>query len=289
MHHLPKNKNVIPLLLFLLYNITGTAQTARISNEAPVHSPASDTLFTFVKTIPGNFIYLNVDVLDNIYLINSGYQLKKLNGNGDSVAVFNDVKKYGNPSFIDVNNPLKLLVYYRNFATVVVLDRFLAQRNSINLRKENMFSVKAIATSYDNNIWLFDEQDYKLKKIDEDGKLLLESADMRQLAEAAPSPRLIIDSDNYVYLYDEEKGFYIFDYYGALKNNLPFVHWENVSVSGNKLAGILQNNLCSYELKSLDLKIYPLPEFLKGYDSIKVVNGKVYVLKKNGVDIYSIR
>lgn len=81
-----------------------------------------------------------------------------------------------------VNNPLKILVYYKNYTSVVVLDRFLTQRNSINFRKQSIFSVKAIATSYDNNIWIFDEQDYKLKKIDETGKLLLESPEYEAIA-----------------------------------------------------------------------------------------------------------
>ena len=172
---------------------------------------------------------MNVDILDNIYLITPGNQLKKLNSKGDSVAIFNDVKKYGNPSYIDVSNPLKILVYYKNFSTVVILDRLLVFRNSINLRKQNIFSVQAVATSYDNNIWLFDEQDFRIKKIDEEGKIIQESTDMRLLIDTVPSPSQIIDHDNTVYLYDEKRGFYIFDYYGALKNNLPFLHWKNTA------------------------------------------------------------
>lgn len=267
----------------------GFAQT-NPDPAALVTAPArSDSFFKFEKIIPGNYIYLNVDILDNIYLITSGNQLKKINSNGDSVAAFNDVKKFGNPSLLDVNNPLKVLLYYKNYATVVVLDRLLTQRNSINFRKKSIFSVQAIATSYDNNIWIFDEQDFKLKKIDETGNLLLESADMRQLIDTVPSPQLIIDSDNFVYLYDEKKGFYIFDYYGALRNSIPFRNWSDITISRNKLMGFSNNKLFSYELKSLNLKTYRLPAFFKDYDAIKAVNGKVYLLKKDGIEIYSVQ
>ena len=55
------------------------------------------------------------------------------------LAVFNDVKKYGNPTYIDVTNPLKILLYYKNYSTVVVLDRLLNTRNTINFRKQNIF------------------------------------------------------------------------------------------------------------------------------------------------------
>ena len=249
----------------------------------------NDSAFSFFKIIKGNYTNFNVDNLDNIYLITAGNQLKKINGNGDSVGVFNDVKRYGNLSYIDVTNPLKILLYYKSFATVVMLDRFLNIRNSINFRKKNIFTVQSIATSYDNNIWLFDEQDYKLKKIDEDGKLLQETTDFRMLFDSVPSPTQLTDKENFVYLYDAEKGFYIFDYYGAFKNRLPFLNWKNIAVSEKNMYGFADNKLYSYELNSLTLKEYKLPAFIANNTEIKAINGKVYLLKDDGIYIYSVK
>ena len=249
----------------------------------------NDSAFSFFKIIKGNYTNFNVDNLDNIYLITAGNQLKKINGNGDSVGVFNDVKRYGNLSYIDVTNPLKILLYYKSFATVVMLDRFLNIRNSINFRKKNIFTVQSIATSYDNNIWLFDEQDYKLKKIDEDGKLLQETTDFRMLFDSVPSPTQLTDKENFVYLYDAEKGFYIFDYYGAFKNRLPFLNWKNIAVSEKNMYGFANNKLYSYELNSFILKEYKLPAFIANNAEIKAINGKVYLLKDDGIYIYSVK
>lgn len=278
----------IALFYFSTANIV-FAQTISPETKPVNLAQRSDSSFKYIKTIPGNFIYINVDVLDNIYLITAGNQLKKLNSNGDSIAVFNDVKKYGYPTYIDVNNPLKILVYYKNYSTVVILDRLLTQRNIINLRKQNIFSVKAIATSYDNYIWIFDEQEFKLKKINEEGKLVMESTDMRQLVDPVPFPQQIIDSDNLVYLYDEKKGFFIFDYYGGLKNTLPFLNWTDVSISGNKMMGFSGKNLLSYQMNSLTLKTYQLPSFFSDHEAVKAVNGKLFLLKKDGVEIYSVQ
>ncbi len=251
-------------------------------------SPSKDS-FILERTIPGHFLLMEVDVLNNLYLITAGNQLKKLNDRGDSIAVFNDVKKYGNPTFIDVNNPMKVMLYYKNYATVVVLDRWLNLRNSINLRQQNIFSAKALATSYDNNIWLFDEQNMKLKKIDEQGKTLTESADWRILMDEIPSPEKLIDHNHFVYLYDPSKGFYVFDYYGTYKNNLPFLHWENVNVQSSLLTGFSGKEYYSYELKSLQLKTYVLPDFFMNYYSIRAMNGKIYILKPEGIEVYSFR
>jgi hypothetical protein len=249
----------------------------------------SDSSFTLIKKIKGNYSYLNVDNLDNIYLITSTNQLKKVNVNGDSLAIFNDVKRFGNPTYIDVTNPLKVLLYYKKFSTTVVLDRFFNVRNTINFRKQNIFLVNNIATSYDNNIWLFDEQNYLLKKVDENGKALAESVDWRTFFDTVPSPTKIMDRNNFVYLYDTAKGFYVFDYYGAFKTKLPFLHWQFVEISGDFLYGFNQNKLYSYNLKTTEQKEYPLPAFINKYKFIEVMNGKLYLLKENAIEIYQLK
>lgn len=249
----------------------------------------NDSVFSFLKNINGEFSYFNVDNLDNIYLVSNGNQLKKLYPNGDSVGVFNNVRKYGKLFSIDVTNPLKLLLYYQNFSTIVVLDRFLNIRNVIDLRKQNIFNVKAIASSYDNNIWIFDEGDGKLKKIDDNGQVLSETVDLRIVFDSIPSPEQIIDVDGFVHLYDPNKGFYIFDNYGALKNKIPFLNWKNVEIIGKKLYGFGNDSLHQYQPGSLNLKEYALPKNFAGAQQIKVANSKVYVLNKNGVQQFLVK
>ena len=260
--------------LFLLLNARASAQ---------------DSLFSFSKIIPGDFSYFTTDNLDNIYLINNGNQLKKLNGNGDSVGIFNDVRKYGKLFSIDATNPLKLLLYYQNFSTIVVLDRFLNIRNVINLRKQNIFNVKTIASSYDNNVWVFDEGEGKLKKIDDNGDVMQETVDLRAVLDSVPSPTQIIDENGLVYLYDSNKGFYIFDNYGALKNKIPFREWQNVEVIGKSLYGFSNRILYQYQPGSLNLKEYKLPKSFDDALQIKASNGKVYVLQKDGVQQFLVK
>ena len=265
-----------------------TAQDIAIQDSTNVQGQKTDSTFKYYKTIPGNYTYLDVDVLGNIYLITENNQLKKIKPNGDSLAVFNDVKKFGNPTLLDVSNPLKILLFYKNFSTVVVLDRFLAVRSTINFRNQNIFKLKTLTNSYDNNIWIFDEQNVSLKKINEEGNILNETLDLRQLLDTVPSPTQIIDKNNFVYLYDEDKGFYIFDYYGSYKNNLPFLNWKHIAVYNNRLMGFVADTFYSYEVNSLNLKSYKLPVFLTNYIDIKTMNGKIYLLKKEGVEIYDL-
>ena len=249
----------------------------------------TDSSFQLIKTIKGDIVAFTVDNLDNIYLLNSSNQVKKLNSNGDSVAIFNDVKKFGQASLIDVSNPLKVLLYYRDFATIVVLDRFLNVRNTIDLRKQNILQARAVGQSYDNKIWLYDELENKLKKIDEDGTLLLETPDFRQLFDQTPIPHRIFDEDQYVYLYDSTKAVFVFDYYGAFKNQLPITGWKNFKVAGKYIFGSKDDKLFRYNIKTFRTEDWKMPEQIRLARSFNFSSSRLYALRKDGIEIYTFR
>src|SRR5665647_2417448 len=210
-----KRYSLIFLIFFLAYMPNAKAQ--------------DDSLFRFLKKIEYPISSFTVDNLGELYVINTDNQLKKFNEKGDSIGVFNQVTKYGKLSYVEAQNPWKAILFYKNYSTIVLLDKYLNVLSSINLRKQNIFQVNALTTSYDNNIWLYDEQDNKLKKIDDSGNNIFETVDFRLLFDSVPSQQRIIDSDGFVYLYDPEKGLYIFDYYGSFKNKLPFLHWTDIA------------------------------------------------------------
>lgn len=249
----------------------------------------TDTSFKLVRTITGDIVSFTVDNLDNIYILNSRNQVKKLNANGDSVAIFNDVKRFGQATLIDVSNPLKVLLFYKDFATVVVLDRFLNVVNSIDLRKQNILQAKAVAQSYDNKIWVFDELESKLKKVDEDGKILLETPDFRQLFGQAPTPQKIFDQDQYVYLYDSTQPIFVFDYYGALKNKILISGWQNFKVAGKYIFGSNGDILHRYEISSFRLDEWKMPEEIYKSRSFNFTSARLYALKKDRIEVYSFR
>lgn len=246
----------------------------------------TDTSFRFIKAIKGDIAAFTIDNLDNIYLLSSTNQVKKLNANGDSVAVYNNVKRYGQATLIDVSNPLKVLLYYRDFATIVMLDRFLNEVNTIDLRKQNILQARAIGQSYDNKVWVYDELDNKLKKVDEEGKLLQETPDFRQLFNAAPSPQKIFDQDRYVYLYDSAQAVFVFDYYGTLKNKILIGNWQNFKVTGKYIFGSEDKKLFRYDIGNFRVDEWDLPEQLQSVQSFNFSGTKLYTLKKNVIEVY---
>ena len=233
--------------------------------------------------IKGKFQGFTTDHLGNIYLINSSNQIKKINDKGDSLAVYNDVKRYGNISLIDASNPLKLLVYYKDFATIVVLDRLLNVRTTIDLRKQDIFQVQAITSSYDGSIWLFDEQNSKIKKIDDHGKVVMESSDFRMIFDEAPQPQQLFDRDGQLYLYDSTKGIFVFDYYGAYKNKYSFKDFSDLQIiDKNTITARNSKYLVLYKPLTLQMDYYIFSQAQNKFAVTRFTGNRLYVLTSNG-------
>lgn len=252
-----------------------------------LQSSAQEAVFTQVKSIEGDYIDFTIDNLGNYYLLSKNNQLKKVNANGDSMGVFNDVRRYGKLYSIDATNPLKVLLYYKNFATVVVLDRFLNMINTVDLRKQNIFQVKAIAQSYDNNIWLYDEQSSKLKKIADDGRTISETVEFRMFMDDVPSPTHIFDQDGFVYLYDPEKGIYVFDIYGSFKNKISYTGLTDLGIFGKTIVGIDDQQLIAYTTGTLTERKLPLPAMFAKRQKVLIRPGHFYVLQNGAVQHFT--
>ena len=248
----------------------------------------SDSSFRFIKQINFPVSSFALDNIGEMYILTPGNQLKKYNGKGDSVGVFNQVTQYGKLAYVDAQNPWKVILFYQNFSTIVLLDKYLNQLTAINLRNKNIFRVQAVTTSYDNNIWLYDEQDNKLKKIDDNGNILSESVDFRLLFDSVPDPTKIIDRDGFVYLYDPQKGVYIFDYYGSFKSKLTFLNWTGFNVIGKSIYGFDKKNIYKYTPPIPDYITYTLPLELQESSALQFANHKMYVLKNSQLKIYSL-
>ena len=243
--------------------------------------------FVLTKTITGDLVDFTVDNLGNIYVLSQDNRLKKLSPNGDSLAVFNDVRRYGKIWSIDATNPLKLLVYYREFTMIIELDRFLNMINTIDLRKLDILQAKAVGLAYDNNVWVYDELDAKLKRIGDDGSLIDQTTDFRQLFDSTPDPAVIRDQGGLVYLYDPAKGVYAFDHYGGLKTHIALPGWQDFNVIDKSILGRDGGRFFKYQLGTLDMQETAIPASYQGATRITITPISIYVLKKTGLEIYT--
>ncbi|TAE62332.1 MAG: hypothetical protein EAY77_07670, partial [Flavobacteriia bacterium] len=150
----------------------------------------------------GNFNQLSVDNFGHIYLVSNTNQIKKINSNGDSLAVFNDVRQYGTVGTLDVSNPLKPMVFYKDMLTIVLLDRLLGKKAVINLNKLGLYQIGAACISYDGFVWVYNELDATVAKLDDNGIVVQQTADLRQALGVNLRVNSMFDYRGHLYLYD---------------------------------------------------------------------------------------
>ncbi len=237
--------------------------------------------------VPENTTAVYADNLSDYYLVTSNNQVIKKRFNGDSVATFNYNKKAGALTKIDVTNPFKILAFYKTFSTVVILDNHLSQKGVVNLSGLQILNPAAIALSYDNNIWVFDEMSGTIKKIDERGNLLSETTDLRTALGTAFKPNALFDRDGKLYLYDASIGFLVFDYYGALVNQIPLLNWKNVAVENGNIYGLTDNTVNIYSTKThiQNLLQNIAPDGLK---DVLIKNNSIWLLYPSTLKIFEL-
>lgn len=240
-----------------------------------------------LKTIEGDIANFETDHLNNIYLISKQGQIKKLNANTDSVGQYNNIRQFGQLYSVDVSNPLKLVLFYKDFATIVLTDRFLNVLSTINLRKLNIVQCSAVALSYDNMVWVFDNLDNKIKKVDDAGTVVFESTDLRMVLNNNAAPTTIIDSNGLLYLYNATTGLQVFDYYGALKNQFGITNIQNLSINNSICTGTKNDSLFTYNLKMFTGWQFVLPASVSKSYKLQKQNNKYFSLQLNSLKIYT--
>ena len=180
-------------------------------------------------------------------------------------------------------------MYYKGFSTIAILDGMLNLKATIDLRRKNMFNVTAAGLSYDGKIWLYDDMDNVLKKLDDEGNLIFKTTDFRQLFDKPLSPVKIFDQNQYVYLYDSLQGIYVFDYYGTYKNKINITSWQQLSISGKFINGAANGKLYRYNTSTAKLDEWVIPAALQNCRQLLFKDDKLYALGTEGLEIYSCK
>jgi len=249
----------------------------------------TDSGFKLVKTYKGDIADAAIDNLDNLYIISSSGQVRKFNEKGDSVAIYNQVRNAGKLFSLDVSNPLRPLLLYKDFSIIVLLDRFLANRSSLDLKRYNIYQPGAAGVSYDNNIWVFDEYDNKLKKVDEQGNLLVETPDLRTLFSVSVHPQKILSDNGLVYLADTANGVFVFDNYGAFKKKIAVTKWQSIAVKENYIIQTHPNEIIVYNSSNfMDVK-KAIPTSFQPYIRSFSTVAKLVTFTNDSLRIYQYR
>ncbi len=240
-----------------------------------------------VRVIPTEARLLAVDETGAAYLVRSDNNLVRYTASGDSSAFFRSILN-GPIGAVDVTNPLRILVYYPGFSTIVTLDRFLAPMTEIKLTRLGISAPTVVAASADGGLWVYDPVNVRLKKFSEDGRLLQEGSDLRLELGLVPGPTYLIERDRRLALCDTAQGIFLFDRFAAPTTTLPIQGVHRVQLIGSQVVYQAGSELRLYDALSGRESTLVIPPGDGAVLSAQTLRGVLYVLYERALVLYKM-
>ena len=230
---------------------------------------------------------IETDRMGNIFLVSKTNQLYKYNAQGILQSTLN-YAYLGNISQIDASNPLEIYLFYRELNALVFLDNNLAFRGRLNLSDVGIIQASTAARSYSNGIWVFDQGDLQLKKLEKDGTLAQASGNALQFANHKNlSASRILDNGDKIYVNDSSEGVMVFDLFANYLKTIPIKGKEEIKIMGENLFFIDKRHLISYQLKRYQRDTLLLPQ--SDNLGFSLEKEKLYLLNEKGLRIYQFK
>ncbi|MFM1744146.1 MAG: hypothetical protein RLZZ630_83 [Bacteroidota bacterium] len=220
-----------------------------------------------------------VDPMGNCYTIRGG-EIVKYNAAGKEMVRYSR-KDLGSPTAIDAGNPLRIQVFYAEFALIRILDNNLIDQSEINLREMGILQPRVAAATPDQGIWIFDEIPCTLTKVDTRLKTTGLSIDLNLLLSRRPQPVALLANRNWMVMQEEDR-FILFDQFGTVTGTLPVRKRSRlVELREEELVYEEEGNATTYSLRLRTSKSFAL-ECASDFTKMHVIEDRCFFLK-NGV------
>lgn len=226
---------------------------------------------------------LSVDNFGNFYTVGDN-QIIKFDRMGNKFQIYQEVK-YGKIGAVDISNPMKIVVYYPDFMQAVLLDRFLAYFTTYNFFDLGYQNVTAVGMSSDGFLWFYDNLNYTLKKIDQTGKIQLQSQPVNQLINTVITPNFIMEKSGQVYVNDPAVGVLVFDNFGAYYKTIPIKGLQRFQIFQDQIVYFEEGKLKSYNPITFDAKQISLPDSV-GVKEAVIEKERVGIMHPDSVVFY---
>jgi len=239
-----------------------------------------------VKQIPFTEIAsFTTDNLGNVYVVSENILLQ-FDNNGKPLNHY-DEKNLGRLVRIDADNPLKLLVFYPDFAQINILNSQLALQSTIQLRAIGIEQPALICNSkIDYGIWVYDRQDFKLKKIDLNLQVIRETANIPQLIGKEINPKFLVEGGKFVLMSDPDVGILFFDQYGTYFKTHPAKNVYYMQATEDELFYVSNGSFYSYNFKTLTEQKIAIP-VNDSLSTARVEQHRLYLTANNELKIFS--
>lgn len=260
-------KAVYVCCLALLYVNQGYGQSMSLEREIPLTH----------RAVTGS-----IDRAHNIYIADVRGSLYKMDSVGTLLYTYSPDRK-GNIEYVEAWETLNVLLFYEDLQEYRLLNRFLTQVASKSLTS-NIFA-RLLATSSDNNLWIFDDRDFALKKFNTGYNTLEIEADLSGIVKEGFQGELLREYQHLVFMSDYHSGIYVFDNLGNYIKTLPFTKVGYFNFLRNKLYFLQDGTIHFYDIYTGEVSKISVPTEQK-YELVLATDTRLYLISQKGLDIY---
>ncbi|MBA2610325.1 MAG: hypothetical protein H0U95_00035 [Bacteroidetes bacterium] len=247
--------------------------------------------FSFIKqdkpkrqVIKTKLDYFTTDNIGNIYTVKEDELIKYL-ASGKMFARYSNLK-LGRIATVDATNPLKLLLYYRDFQQIVFLDNQLTTNSEpISLESLGYEQTDLVCAGANNSFWIYNKQNNELIRFNEVSKKIASTGNLKQILQADLKPNFMKEHNGYLFLNSPETGIYVFDIFGTFSKIISLKNLKQFEVNEDIIYYQKDSIYCSYNYKLFEEAC----KGLKGYKNAseaKYSNSRIYVGYKDSLVVY---
>jgi hypothetical protein len=204
-------------------------------------------------TIYNQCDFFLVDNLNNIYTINNN-KVSKIDSTGKVIGIF-DSKSYGRIGWLDISNPLKIMIFYSETNKVQFLDRSLAPlENPIDLFSIFNENFSLACVSYSNGLWLYNMASASLLRVDNQINITSKIENLSTQFDTIFAPNLLIEIEDKLLMSDPNNGIIIFDRWGAIIKRIPIKLNGRFNMANNIIFYHRSDTLYGYSQLSFEEK-----------------------------------
>jgi hypothetical protein len=225
---------------------------------------------------------LACDRYGNLYVADQEGNINRYDSLGNFSLNFSP-PRLAEVSLLDARPTVRIFAFYRELQEYTLLDRFLVPIDQFRLDLPELGFVRVAAPSLDNQLWLYDDVNFAIKKFDKNANRVTFRAplDLLLRGNADYDINYLAEYQNQLFVNDRNSGILWFDNLGNLQRKLA-TQTEGFNFWGDELYFLEGQAIRFVHLYQEREHRWPLPTGLAGKAKQVIVQGnKAYLLTES--------
>ena len=226
------------------------------------------------------------DHMAMLYVSNEKGLITKYDKNGVQLLSYSGNKI--SPIYsVDVSHTAKVFGFFRDNQSYLILDRYLNPLNEAMLNSTHIGYATETAYAADNNLWIFDQSDLSIKKLNLINNTIETVISVSLFVETKEwDIRQIEEYQNRLYVFNSSGDVYVFDNLGNYIKSLDIKPSCNFWFEDEHMIYIEDQRINKYGLYNNEIKHIAVIKHTNHIIKIISINNFIYLISKNKIIVY---